>query len=105
MGIVRGYFVIFSWIRAQLDSPLKVLLFCCCLFCLSLLSNGLWWKLWVLERDQEAIAHKITSTQIQIQELDRQLKLTQDLQFIERQAKERLDLVDENDLVFVFPEG
>lgn len=105
MRIVRGYFKLFSWIRVQLDSPLKVFLFCLGLFVFSLLSNGLWWRLWALQRDQQAIHLKIEMTQQRITELDKLLKQSQDIEFIERQAKERLDLVDENDLVFVFPEG
>lgn len=105
MNIVRGYFSVFQWIRNQLDTPFKVLLFCIFLFTMTLLSNGLWWKLWAMNRDQQNLIAQMEETRESMQELDQKLKMTQDLGFIERQAKERLDLVDENDLVFVFPEG
>jgi len=36
--------------------------------------------------------------------LDMQIKQANDPSFIERQAKDKLDMVGEHDLVFVFPE-
>lgn len=40
----------------------------------------------------------------QIRGLEKSLIEARDPAFIERQARDRLDLVRENDLVFVFPE-
>lgn len=104
MRVFKWYFTSFTWSRSQLDHPLRVLLFCGILFSLTLLSNGLWWKIWALNRDQVRMASEMATTRTLMTDLDRKLKMTQDLNFIERQAKDRLDLVDENDLVFVFPE-
>ena len=104
MIVVRLYFEVFSWIRAQLDYPLRILIFSLLVFCFSLLTSGLWWKLWALHRDYEDLGRKIVTTREEIKAIESQIKLASDLQFIERQAKERLDLVDENELVFVFSE-
>lgn len=105
MGIVRLYFEVFSWIRVQLDHPIRVFVFSIALFCFSLMTSGLWWKLWALQRDYESLGQRIIGTQDEIRNLEGQIKLASDIQFIERQAKERLDLVDENDLVFVFSDN
>jgi cell division protein FtsB len=69
------------------------------------MTSGLWWKLWALHRDYEALGQKMSSTKQEIREIESQVKLAGDLQFIERQAKDRLDMVDENELVFVFSDN
>ncbi|MCE3009071.1 MAG: septum formation initiator family protein [Proteobacteria bacterium] len=59
-------------------------------------------QLYKLERDRETLVSQIVKAQQDIAELDRQLKLAKDPAFIEKQALDRYDLIDENDLMFVF---
>lgn len=70
----------------------------------SVLLDGVLWRLWSLRRDTERLEMVIASTRTSILSLDRQLRQAKDPAFIERQARDRLDLVGENDLIFVFPE-
>lgn len=67
-------------------------------------NDGVLWRLWGLQRDQDRLEMEISQMRGQIRQLDKNLIEAKDPAFIERQARDRLDLVRENDLVFVFPE-
>ncbi|MFN3697521.1 MAG: septum formation initiator family protein [Pseudobdellovibrio sp.] len=71
---------------------------------LTLFLNGTLWKLWGLYRDQKTIIEQTSHAQAQIVSLDMQLKQAKDPAFIERQARDKMDLVGDHDLIFVFPE-
>ena len=66
--------------------------------------NGNLFRLWGLYRDYDRIVFDIKNTQTTIASLTAQLKQAKDPSFIERQARDKLDLAGEHDLVFVFPE-
>lgn len=87
-----------------LNQPLKILIFCICFATVSLLFNGTFLQLYRLHRDKDVLIEQIRSTKLQIVDLDQQLKMAKDPVFIERQALDNYDLVDEHDLVFVFSE-
>jgi cell division protein FtsB len=55
-----------------------------------------------LDRDRDRLEQRIEQVKGAIVEKERQIKETGRAEFIERQARERLDLVREGDLVFVF---
>lgn len=84
--------------------PGQVFLLCLLFFGMSLLFDGILWRLWGLHRDEERLIGEMGQLKIEIASLDRQLKQAKDPAFIERQARDRLDLAGEHDLVFVFPE-
>lgn len=88
--------------RNLLNKPLKVFFFCVCLFTVSLFFNGAIWRIWSLYRDANTIQVQIVKSKIQSEVLDQQIKQAQDPSFIERQAKDKLDMVGEQDLIFVF---
>lgn len=90
--------------RIFLNHPGKVAAVCVVFFATTLLMNGLLWRLWGLHRDFERLTVEITGTKSDIEKLNTQLKQAKDPSFIERQARDKLDLVSEKDLVFVFPE-
>jgi cell division protein FtsB len=90
--------------RGFLNYPGKVTTLCVVLFTITLVMNGLLWRLWGLHRDFERLTVEILGTQNDIEKLNAQLKQAKDPSFIERQARDKLDLVSEKDLVFVFPE-
>ncbi len=85
-----------------LNQPFKVFIACVCFAIISLLFNGGLFQLYRLHRDQKTLQTQIKAAQLQVSGLDLQLKKAKDPIFIERQALENYDLVDENDLVFVF---
>lgn len=90
--------------RSFLNHPGKVTILCVAFFAITLLMNGLLWSLWGLHRDFERLTVEISGTITDIEKLNAQLKQAKDPSFIERQARDKLDLVSEKDLVFVFPE-
>ncbi|AHZ86856.1 septum formation initiator family protein [Bdellovibrio bacteriovorus] len=91
-------------LRRFLNSPTKVALVCLLIFSVSIVVNGNAFRLWGLHRDFDRITFEIQQTRQNIAALTGQLKQAKDPSFIERQARDKLDLAGEHDLVFVFPE-
>lgn len=87
-----------------LNRPDRVLLMCTVFLSMSLLFNGVLWRLWGLHRDLDRLGRDTIEARENLVTLDRQLAQAKDPAFIEQQARDRLDLAGENDLVFVFPE-
>jgi cell division protein FtsB len=77
---------------------------CVCIFIVSLFFNGTIWRIWSLRHDLSTIQAQILNSKNQSKALDMQIKQAKDPSFIERQAKDKLDMVGEQDLVFVFSE-
>lgn len=91
-------------LRRFLNHPGKVALCCLGIFLVSIVLNGNVFRLWSLHRDFDRITGDISSAKANITSLADQLKQAKDPAFIERQARDKLDLAGEHDLVFVFPE-
>ncbi len=89
-------------LRRFLNQPTRVGLVCIFIFTISIVLNGNMWRLWSLHRDSARIQQEISDSRSSITELSLQLKQAKDPVFIERQARDKLDLVGEHDLVFVF---
>lgn len=73
-------------------------------FAVSIVLNGNVFRLWGLHRDFDRITADIGTTRENITSLAGQLTQAKDPTFIERQARDKLDLAGEHDLVFVFAE-
>lgn len=91
-------------LRRFLNNPSKVALWCVIIFCVSIVLNGNVFRLWGLHRDHDRIILEIKETKHNISSLSAQLRQAKDPSFIERQARDKLDLAGEHDIVFVFPE-
>lgn len=91
-------------LRRFLNHPAKVAMCCLLIFAVSIVLNGNVFRLWGLHRDMDRINAEIQQTHQNIASLSGQLKQAKDPAFIERQARDKLDLAGEHDLVFVFPE-
>ena len=91
-------------LRRFLNHPGKVALCCVGVFAVSIVLNGNVFRLWGLHRDFDRITAEIQTTRENITTLAGQLTQAKDPSFIERQARDKLDLAGEHDLVFVFPE-
>ncbi|MCC7402819.1 MAG: septum formation initiator family protein [Bdellovibrionales bacterium] len=98
MGIAR----LFKWIQEQLNHPLRILWFCAGLAFLNLFVDGSLLKLWNLHQDYRETQSKTTELETLNAEMDEKLRRASDPLFIEREARDRFDLVNEGDLVFVF---
>lgn len=91
------------WIRQSLEQPRLIFVTCLLIVFSTLLLNGNFWRLWNLHRDKERKYREILTTIKETQSLKMQLEKAKDPDYIEHQAKDRLDFAGENDLVFVFP--
>lgn len=91
------------WVRETLNHPAKVFVFCLLFFVLTLSLNGVPLRLWGLHRDLDRYENEIQKNKRDIKALEMKLAQAQEPAFIERQARDRLDLAGENDLIFVFP--
>ena len=90
-------------IRDILNQPRLVAVVCILFVISTAILNGVLWKLWALHRDHDRRSHETLLAQQNISQLRTQLDQARDPAYIERQARDRLDLVGEKDLVFVFP--
>lgn len=87
-----------------LNNPIKVLLACLIVFSASVVLNGTLWKVWGLYRDHDRLQQDIAQIAIENVKTDEKIRLAKDPSYIERQARDKMDLVSENDLIFVFPD-
>ncbi len=65
--------------------------------------NGTVWKVWGLYRDEARFKMEINKAKTDTQLVEGQMTMVKDPRYIERLAKDKMDLVGENDLMFVFP--
>lgn len=86
-----------------LYQPYKVFIVCLCVLCGSLMINGTVWKVWGLYRDEARFKMEIEKAKVDTQLVENQMIMAKDPHYIERMAKDKMDLVSENDLVFIFP--
>lgn len=91
-------------IQHWLSRPQKVLFTCLAVLTATLFLNGTLWKLWALNRDEETIVSQVLEAKAQMRVIDTQIKQATDTTYIERQALDKMDLVGDHDLIFVFPE-
>lgn len=90
-------------IRKSLDNPFRVLSYSVGFFVVTLALNGTPLRLWGLHRDTERLSSEIIKNANEIKRLSQLIAQAKEPAFIEREALDRLDLVEENDLLFVFP--
>jgi hypothetical protein len=90
-------------VRASLEHPGRILFYCLGFFIMTLLLNGVPLRLWGLYRDLERYQLEIEQTQLALRDLGLKLNQASDPVYIEQQARDRLDLAGDDDLIFVFP--
>ena len=90
------------FLHRQLLNPLRIFICCAAFAAVSLLFNGGLMNLYTLRRDHRHLIDQRIEVKAQILDLDRHLKQAKDPAFMEHQALDRYDLVEENDLIFVF---
>lgn len=89
-------------LRDLLNNPVKVTFICVIFFAMTLLLDGNFLRLWGLSREIDFIHEDSDRIKIKSEQINRQLAQLKDLDYIERMAKDRLDLAGKEDLVFVF---
>ena len=91
-------------IERWLNQPQKVFFVAVIVLLSTVLLNGTIWKLWGLYRDQDKIALQMVETKASMGHVALQIKQAKDPEYIERQARDKMDLIGDHDLIFVFPE-
>ena len=94
----------FQGINHLLQAPQKVIWICLGLVVLNLVIDGSLLRLWSLHRDHASIQEKIQVFKSKNHDMKARLKRAKDPSFLEREARDRFDLVSAGDLVFVFSE-
>ena len=103
--MVRSVLVgFFRGLNNLLNTPSKVIWICLGLVVLNLVIDGSLFHLWALHRDYKSIQDNIATLKQQNEKLKFKLSRANDPAFLEREARDRFDLVSEGDLVFVFSE-
>lgn len=92
-------------ISETLNRPLKVLLICSIIMFVNLVLEGSLLRLWSLHREQAELESKKSQMYLESKDLSLKLEKASDPAFLEREARDRFDLVSEGDLVFVFSDG
>ncbi len=82
--------------------PLRVFWTCFVIVFASLLLDGTFIKLWRLQRDRTLLTSRIEQAKTKSKQMEYRIHEAYQTEFIERQARDQLDLVREGDLVFVF---
>lgn len=85
-----------------LNQPLKIFWICAAVCFASVILDGSFIRLWSLHHEASALEAKIAAAKDNAKQLEFKLNEAQKPAFIERQARDQLDLVKEGDLVFVF---
>ncbi|MBN8535997.1 MAG: septum formation initiator family protein [Deltaproteobacteria bacterium] len=93
----------FILVRKILNSPRKVLLFSLIFLFINMMSTGNIVKLLNLKNELDRLGFVLEKNKLEIEQIEQNISKSKDTNFIERQAREKLDLVEEGDLVFIFP--
>lgn len=96
--MIRGSDLIRDW----LHSPTKIF-FLCLLFLFShLVVGGNFFNLVRLKKDEKVLNQQLIDVSSQILQLKAKIQQSKDPIFLENLAKDRLDMANEDELVFVF---
>ena len=89
-------------IRSLLDKPSKVLILCVAFAVLHLLFQGSLFHIAKLRSEFTGLQASLIGINTDIIKLEGKIRQAKDPMFIEQQAKDRLDMAAEDELVFVF---
>lgn len=104
--MIRRYVAGFSSLISDfLNRPFRVLLACLLLVFIGLVLDGTLLRLWGLHRDSQDLEQRMSKIEEMTDQLNFKIKLAQDPSFIELQARDRFELVEEGDLIFVFSDN
>ena len=87
------------------NCPSKVLASCLVLSFFLLIADGTLIRLWGTYKNKERMGERISQYKKEIQNLEEQLHLANQPEFVEKRARDRFDLVGKGEIVFVFPEN
>lgn len=88
--------------QQSLMQPTKVAFICVIIGTVAVLYDGSLYRYWSLQKTETEVIEKIAKIQSATRNLRSQIELTQQPDFIEKQARENLDLVGDDEIVFIF---
>jgi len=89
-------------IQSFLNAPVHVLVYCFLGFTSAVILDGSFFRLWSLHHENNRLTETLERLNADSLVLDQKIHHAKSLDFIERQARDQLDLVEQNELVFVF---
>ncbi|MCB0368792.1 MAG: septum formation initiator family protein [Bdellovibrionales bacterium] len=98
--VIKKPFIV---VRNFLNSPVRVLALSAVFFLINFIANGSFIRLWNLKKEIGKLETSIEKNQKESQRIEENISKSKDPSYIERQAREKLDLVGQDDLVFIFP--
>ena len=88
--------------RNMLQRPSKILTLCLIVVFSTLLFDWTFLRLWSLRGHLHQLETKLRESKARSLELEKKIREASLPEFIEREARNQLDLVKENDLIFIF---
>jgi len=92
------------FIKSVLDRPLWLLLICFSMICFYLILDGTLVRLLHLYKSREILKTQINDIKHKNSVVEERLKKLSDSQFLEQEVRDRFNLVEEEDIVFIFSE-
>lgn len=104
--MVRSFFERLSHSISDLfHSPFRIFLISSFLVVGGLVVDGSLFRLWRLHRDSSEIDRKMSVLKVDTEQIELNIKRGHDPNFMELEAREKFDLANEGELVFVFADS
>lgn len=95
---------LFAGLNEFLSRPFLVLWFCLLMAFVSLVVEGSLLQLWSLHQSDKEMSRRIERLKEETKDISMRIKRASDPDFLEVEASEYFDVVEEGDLIFVFSE-
>ena len=92
-------------IAKMLYKPYLTLLLCLLFLSVNLVLDRTLFRAFLLNRNLRVVKNRIQHLQDKNQDIEDKIKKATDPEFIEKEARQRLDYANEGDLIFIFPEN
>lgn len=89
-------------INSLLLNPLRVFFICLFIGAAAIIFDGSLYNYWSLSKTDKELEKRISKMTLATNSLRSQIEQTKSLNFLERQARDRLDLVGPDEMAFVF---
>ena len=90
------------FIQEFLDRPLWVLITCFSVVCIHLAFDGTFVRMWNLYNSGKVLESRIEDIQQKNEIVENRMKELSDSRFLEREVRDRFNLVGEEDIIFIF---
>lgn len=104
--MVRRFFTeLTSFFNNLVHRPFQIFIICFAFIFIGLVLDGTMLKLWGLHRDSKELEYRMKEVSKKTDKLEFKIKMAQDPGFMELQARDRFELVEAGDLIFVFSDN